>query len=172
MAQSPMSKPQRAAQRPLSRKHPAPAPNSTEAINLGPLVDFIGFNLRLAQDASFRAYAGTTAQARNRPGRFAMLMVIRLNPGISQSAVSRAIARDKSTVSPLIKELQAEGLITRTASSRDRRSFILALTPKGESVLDDLLIHAREHDRRLDAIAGDVKPDFIKLLKRIANSLG
>ena len=40
------------------------------------------------------------------------MMVIHNNPGISQVALGRAIARDKSTVTPLIQDC------TGTASSR------------------------------------------------------
>jgi DNA-binding MarR family transcriptional regulator len=144
---------------------------SNSEVRLGPLVDFIGFHLRLAQDASFRAFARHSGQKRIKPGRFAALTVIHHNPGITQVALSRAIARDKSTVTPLVQELHRLGLIKRRPSASDRRSVVLTLTAAGETMLDDLMTHAREHDRKLDGIVGAKKPEFIRLLRKVADSL-
>ena len=140
-------------------------------VELGALRTFIGFNLRLAQDASFRAFARQSGQKSIRPGRFAALMVLRDNPNITQSDLGRAIARDKSTVTPLLQDLQRRGLVKRTRSTTDRRSVTLVLTPAGERVLRDLIVHAREHDRRLDEIAGPAKAEFVAILKRIADHM-
>lgn len=141
-------------------------------VNVGPLKYFVGFNLRLAQDASFRAFARQSGQKGIRPGRFAAMMVLHDNPGITQSALSRAIARDKSSVTPLIQDLQRRGLVQRTPSPTDRRSITLKLTRAGEAVLRELMLHAREHDRRLDQIVGPAKAEFVALLRKIADTLG
>jgi DNA-binding MarR family transcriptional regulator len=137
-------------------------------VNLGPLDNYIGFHLRLAQELALRAFAKRSGKSDFRPGWFAILMVIHLNPGISQSALSRAIGRDKSTLSPLIRELQARSLVVRRPSAGDRRSVTLALTTSGEGELDALLRHVEAHDRRLDEIAGEDKPKLIALLRKIA----
>jgi len=150
----------------------SPPEEANGEVSLGPLTDFIGFHLRLAQDASFRAFARHSGQRRIKPGRFAALLVIHHNPGISQIALSRAIARDKSTVTPLVQELLRLGLVKRRQSASDRRSVTLTLTSAGRKMLDDLLAHAREHDRQLDDIVGNGKAEFIRLLKRVADSLG
>jgi DNA-binding MarR family transcriptional regulator len=100
------------------------------------------------------------------------MMVIHNNPGISQVAVSRAIARDKSSVTPLIQELLKKGYVARQPSVVDRRSVTLTLTASGEAQLQRLLAEAAEHDRRLDAIVGDHKSELIRLLKDIADGLG
>jgi DNA-binding MarR family transcriptional regulator len=85
--------------------------------------------------------------------------------------LGRAIARDKSTVTPLIKDLQRRGLVERRPSETDRRSRTLRLTAAGEEALDQLLVHALEHDRRLDEIVGDRKAEFLDLLKRVAREI-
>jgi DNA-binding MarR family transcriptional regulator len=99
------------------------------------------------------------------------MMVIHNNPGITQIELGRAIARDKSSVTPLLQELQRQGHISRRASTTDRRSVSLRLTKKGERVLKALLGHAMEHDRRLDAIVGAKKAEFLALLKKIADEI-
>ncbi|HEX4570334.1 MAG TPA: MarR family winged helix-turn-helix transcriptional regulator [Dongiaceae bacterium] len=133
--------------------------------------NFIAFHLRLAQDASFRSFAQNAGRRRWGPGNFAAMMVIRKNPGIIQVALGRAISRDKSTVTPLIQELQRRGLVSRRRSTSDRRSITLELTRAGEATLEDLLVHARAHNRRLDAILGKQKAVFLEQLRKIADEL-
>jgi DNA-binding MarR family transcriptional regulator len=139
---------------------------------LGVLDGFIGFHLRLAQDASFRGFAKRSGRLDLKPGRFAAMMVIHNNPGINQTALGRAIARDKSTITPLLQGLERQGLVERRAPASDGRSFVLTLTPAGESMVRVLLRQAQEHDRKLDEIVGDGKGEFIRILKRIAQDLG
>jgi DNA-binding MarR family transcriptional regulator len=138
---------------------------------LGLLEGFIGFHLRLAQDASFRAFAQRVGQHDLKPGRFAAMMVIHNNPGINQTALGRAVARDKSTITPLLQGLERQGLVERRAAANDGRSFVLNLTSAGETAVKQLLERAREHDRKLDEIVGEGKEDFLQLLRRIAQEL-
>ena len=147
-------------------------PPAAPEVDIGALKDFIGFNLRLAQEVSFRAFARRTGLKHLRPGRFAALMVLRDNPNVTPGALGRAIARDKSSVTPLLQGLQRAGLIRRKRSTVDRRSVTLTLTAAGQRVLRDLIIHARDHDRDLDAIAGNDKTRFVTILQQIADDLG
>jgi len=117
-------------------------------------------------------FAQHTGTPHLRPGRFASLMVIHQNPGLTQIELGRAIARDKSSVTPLVQALQRDGLVKRRPSVSDRRSQTLWLTRAGEAALRSLLAHAREHDRKLDAIVGlKKKPEFLRLLKKIVAEL-
>ena len=140
-------------------------------VALGTLNDTIGFHLRLAQDASFRAYARRVGRHDLKPGHFAALQVIVNNPGIGQGALGRAIARDKSSVTPIIQSLFKRGLIDRQTSARDRRRIELSVTGPGRVLLRRLARHARSHDRVLDTIVGADKIPFLGLLKRIANEV-
>lgn len=140
-------------------------------IKLGELDEHIGFHLRLAQDISFRAYARQVGAPHLKPGRFSAMVVIKNNPGISQIALGRAISRDKSTITPMVRELVNLGVVLRAPSATDRRSMTLTLTSAGESMLDDLARAAEAHDRRLDEVVGDQKGVLIELLKRIEDAL-
>ncbi|MBP1852087.1 MarR family winged helix-turn-helix transcriptional regulator [Rhizobium halophytocola] len=141
-------------------------------IRLGPLDSFIGFNLRMAQNASFDVYAQHAHAEHMRPGRFASLMIIDQNPGLTQAELGQATARDKSSITPLVKGLERDGLIERRPSAQDRRSVTLRLTDAGREVLTSLLAHAEEHDRKLDRLVGaDNKAEFLRLLKKITTEL-
>ncbi len=92
------------------------------AIDFGPLAGWFGFHLRMAQLASFQSFR---EQARNidlSPGRFAALTVIGRNPGISQTALSRSIGADKSTMTPALDYLVKRHLVRRSRTENDKRT--------------------------------------------------
>lgn len=149
-----------------------PAKSSFNAIDLGPLRDWIGFHLRMAQTASFQSFARLTQEFDIRPGRFAVLMLIGKNPGISQTALSRANGRDKSTLTPALADLTQRRLIVRRRIAEDRRSYRLFLTPAGEAMLARLVERAAVHEDNLERIVG--KADlarFMDILRRLASDL-
>ena len=156
--------------KPAATKPAAVKPEGQD-VKIGFLAGFVGFHLRLAQDASYRAFARHRDKDLIKPGRFPALAIIHLNPGISQSALGRAIARDKSTVSPLIKDLQTNGFISRKPSAHDRRSVTLSLTKKGERTLDRLQVRAKEHEAELDRIVGASKARLMSLLEKIIEGM-
>ena len=158
--------------RPRSGDGAASANGNGEAIDYGPLAAWIGFNLRMAQDASFQAFSRLSKEIGVKPGRFATLTLIGHNPGISQTALSRANGRDKSTLTPLLADLVRRGLVRRTRTNSDRRSYRLTLTRRGERLLHQLTTCAREHERKLDAVIGDrSRRDFLRILRELASEI-
>ncbi len=120
----------------------------------GPLADIVAFQLRIAQAASFQAFAELTGDQGLRPGHYAVLQVIAAHPGISQTELSRAVGRDKTTLTPTLHDMERGGLIKRDPHPEDRRSRMLSLTPQGEEKLAALVKCANEHDQRIDKILG------------------
>ncbi len=140
---------------------------------MGSLDDYIAFQLRRAQDISLQAFARRVGDARLKPGHYAILSVINENPGLNQTLLSQATCRDKSTLTPTLKGLEAHGLVLRIRSETDRRAYCLTLTPEGRAYLKKLTVHARAHGRLLDEIVGPSdKPLLIALLDRISAALG
>ncbi len=143
------------------------APGQSD-IKLGVLQDAIGFHLRQAQNASFKAFKRQTGEPDLRPGWFAVLSLIEANPGITPIVLSRASGRDKSTLTPVIRDLTHRHLIKRLPVPGDKRSYSLSLTPAGTEKLRTLEAHAAVHDAKLDEIAGRKKAELVDLLRRIA----
>jgi DNA-binding MarR family transcriptional regulator len=140
-----------------------------DAIDYGPLERWVGFNLRMAQDASFQAFSRLSKEIGVKPGRFATLLLIGSNPGISQTTLSRANGRDKSTLTPLLGDLVRRGLVRRTRTPNDRRTYRLTLTKAGEALLQQLTACAREHERKLDAAIGArTRAQFLRTLRKLA----
>jgi DNA-binding MarR family transcriptional regulator len=156
---------------PKKTRHPS-ASSHTKDVNLGPLKNYIGFQLRRAQEVSFRAFARRVGEGDISPGRFAILALINDNPGMNQAELSRSDGRDKSTLALALKDLEKRGLVMRKRSRTDGRAYHLELTSLGRKHLEVLTEHAQAHDRRLDQIVGAIhKPLLIHLLERIVSSL-
>jgi len=144
-----------------------------DAVDYGPLADWVGFNLRMAQAAAFGAFSRLAKEIGTRPGRFATLMLIGRNPGISQTALSRANGRDKSSLTPVLNDLARRGLVIRRRTRADQRTYRLSLTPAGRRLLGELTRCAREHERKLDEIIGAKEQKaFVRVLKRIIAQAG
>jgi DNA-binding MarR family transcriptional regulator len=140
-----------------------------ESIRFGPLEHWVGFNLRMAQDATFQAFSRRSQEVGESPGRFATLTLIARNPGISQTELSHANGRDKSSLTPVVEDLVRRGLVARKRMRNDRRAYRLNLTPAGKKTLTLLTRCARRHERVLDRIIGrHDRKRFIQILKKIA----
>jgi DNA-binding MarR family transcriptional regulator len=147
-------------------------PARGKTIRLGPLTDYAGYHLRLAQDASFQAFVSRVGGSDIRPGYFTLLMLMRENPGITQTAISQASGRDKSTLTPAMRYLEDNGYVERRRAPSDRRAYGLYLTPLGEEAIAQLSRHASAHDADLDRIIGaERKAEFIGILRDIVAAL-
>jgi DNA-binding MarR family transcriptional regulator len=143
------------------------------SVNFGPLAHWVGFNLRMAQEAAFQAFSHLSQEIGESPGRFATLTLIARNPGISQTELSLANGRDKSSLTPVVEDLVKRGLVERKRMDSDRRTYRLNLTPSGKKVLTMLTRCARRHERNLDRVIGERdRKRFIQILKKIAAEIG
>lgn len=102
------------------------------------------------------------------PLQWAALDTIQRQPGIDQSALSRAIELDTSTAAGVIYRLEARQLIERRTSPTDRRLRILFLTPDGEALLAQvtpLVIAIQEW--LTEPLTPEERPQFMKLMSKI-----
>lgn len=111
---------------------------SGDSVNLGRLGEFVGFRLRRVQNQLSRDFASATADRNLRSGLFSSLALIQANPGISQNALSKETALDKSVIVTIVDELERRGWATRERSKTDRRRHALFITGDGESYLNEL----------------------------------
>lgn len=134
--------------------------------------DLIGYHLRVAQEASFHAFAKATGKADLRPGWYALLTALAERENMTPSELSRICGRDRSTLTSSLKALAARGLIERRWNPDDQRSYGVRLTEKGRKMQEQLRAIADAHDRRLDGIVCKEKALLIAVLIRIAAKLG
>ena len=140
-----------------------------KSVKFGPLAHWIGFNLRMAQESTFQAFSRLSLEIGESPGRFATLTLIARNPGISQTELSHAAGRDKSSLTPVIEGLVRRGLVERRRMDTDRSAYRLTITKDGKKTLASMTRCARKHERNLDRVIGlRDRARFLALLKRIA----
>jgi DNA-binding MarR family transcriptional regulator len=149
-----------------------PASDAGNEINLGFFEDAIGFYLRTAHEAAFRAFLKRVSVSDTPPWRFAILALIDANPGLTQVALARTTRRDPSSLTPALDDLCDRDLVTRIRQVNNRRSYALRLTPLGKKVLQQLKNSALAHERELDRLVGEEqRAQFVATLKRIAAGL-
>lgn len=91
--------------------------------------------------------------------QFSLLMSLNRPEPPPIGPVANLLGLDRTTLTAALKPLERRGLVVVTASEKDRRSRLLAITPEGIALLAEALpIWRRTHeavDARLDA-AGQV----------------
>ena len=90
-------------------------------------------------------------------GQFSLLMSLNRPKPAGMGSVASLLAMDRTTLTAALKPLERRGLVKMMADPDDRRSRLLALTPKGTKLLAsahaDLGEHASGSWKRLLATA-------------------
>jgi len=98
-----------------------------------PLPSYPGYALRRAANATAAELAGRLTKLGLRQSDVSVLILIAENPGVTASAVGRAVAIQRANMVPLLNRLEDGALIERTPI--DRKSLGLVLTPHGQALL-------------------------------------
>lgn len=137
--------------------------------NRGSLEDLIGFQLRVAQTRVFRDFEHSVENLGITPGGFAVLEVLLQNPGLTQSKLAEAVCLDRSSVVPLLDKLEKKGLLSRRASTTDRRNNHLFLSEEGAELLSASKQRVAEHEARIaKGLNREERRTLIALLSRLA----
>ena len=92
------------------------------------------FKLYAASRAVTRAYKPMLDQLGLTYPQYLAMLVLWEGDGITVGDISARLLTDPGSLTPLLKRLEAEGLLTRTRSSADERVVELRLTEKGRSL--------------------------------------
>ena len=107
------------------------------------------------------------------PLQWAALHAIGSKPGIDQSALSRDIVLDTSTVAGVIYRLEDRGLIERRASPSDRRLRVLFLTQAGTQLLARATPAVMEmQEWLLEPLSPAEQKQFLKLMRKVVHRPG
>jgi DNA-binding MarR family transcriptional regulator len=98
-----------------------------------PLPSFPGYALRRAANATAAELAGRLTKVGLRQSDVSVLILIAENPGVTASAIGRALDIQRANMVPLLNRLEHAGLISRVPL--DRKSFGLHLTEHGRATL-------------------------------------
>lgn len=145
----------------------AQRPDSGEGLDHGILPDLIGYQLRLAQVALFRDFERTVGDLGISPGRVGVLVLVDANPGLTQSRLAKAVELDRSTMVPVLDDLEQRGLLERRQGT-DRRTNGLWLTPLGKKFLARVKRRIAAHEQRLvGGLSAKEREQLVSLLARL-----
>ena len=118
----------------------------------------------------FNDFVKAMADVQITPGQFGVITIINSNPGLTQSALARAVGIERSTMVAVVDALEDRGLVERRPSPNDRRSYALVLSEKGKELHRDLEPLIKEHEQRISGdLTDEEKDQLIGYLTRMAN---
>lgn len=135
--------------------------SDNDSIDYGMLDHLIGYRLRRAQMNFFSNFASVCSDLGISPGLFAVLEIVQVNPGLTQTAVAQALGNDRSAMVSAVDRLEQMNLIERRPSKRDRRSYALYLTDHGEQFHQQLRERVRTHEDELSACLKPGERDWL-----------
>jgi len=137
-------------------------------VNMGVLQELLGYHLRRAQLSFFAGFAEACADLGLSPGLFAVLEVVYRNPGLTQTAVSKALGTDRSAMVAAIDKLEAMELLERRPSENDRRSYALFATDRCNNWYPEAEEKVKHQE---ELVAGnltlDERQQLLSLLKKL-----
>jgi DNA-binding MarR family transcriptional regulator len=119
-----------------------------EGIDYDVLDNLIGYAIRRAQLSIYEDFSTALAKENITPQRFAALVIIESNPGVSQTRLSEVMGIARSGVVSIIDAFEKMDLVERLASG-DRRSYSLSLTKTGQRQLKKYKNAVENHDNRI-----------------------
>jgi DNA-binding MarR family transcriptional regulator len=96
----------------------------------------LGYTLRRAQLSTYPEFTRFMSEFLIRPSQFAVLVLIRHNPGLTQSEVSSVLEIKKTNLVALLDSLEKRSLLERREVAGDRRAFALHITAKGKAFVE------------------------------------
>ncbi|WP_301117209.1 MarR family winged helix-turn-helix transcriptional regulator [Pusillimonas sp. (ex Stolz et al. 2005)] len=149
---------------------PIPDPVSTtmpaDHIDQGTLTQSVGYCCLQAYLEIVPNIKKQLGKLQLRPVEYTVLSLINSNPNINQKRLGQTIRVSPPNMATLLDKIQADGLIERRRNPNDRRSQILALTPKGHQ----LYLKAEAVATRADitpTLTDDERQQLLSLLTKI-----
>lgn len=136
--------------------------------SIGVLQGSLGYWLRIAQIRIFKDFEAELAALGVTPAVFSLMEVLAANPGITQSKLASSIHLDRSSMVPMLDKLEKRGIVSRQASTTDRRHNHIYLTDEGHALHQQAREHVSIHDQRTAApLTAEEKATLIALLKKM-----
>ena len=97
------------------------------------------FRLYTASRLITQAYHPLLAEQGLTYPQYLVLMVLWEKDAQPVNDIARRLMLETNTVTPLLKRMEAEGILTRTRGKKDARQMIVKLTRKGRDLQDKLM---------------------------------
>lgn len=150
---------------------PSDSSTGSNSVDYGQLPELIGYRVQKAHSRLFQMFTEMLTGLGLAPGQYSALMLIGLNPGLSQNALADAGGIDRTALVPITRRFERLGWIRRSRRTEDRRVYSLELTTEGQRILDRAWPLIQEHEQRLTVGLTRAEIDRARmLLAKIADS--
>jgi DNA-binding MarR family transcriptional regulator len=105
-------------------------------------------------------------------GQFSLLMSLNRPQPPAMSAVASLLAMDRTTLTAALKPLERRGLVKVTADPGDRRSRLMALTPKGMTLLSRAVPIWKRTHRDIEDLLPTGEPQRLRSDLRVLSVAG
>ncbi len=137
--------------------------------NLGVLDHLIGYHMRRAQLRLYNNFARWFEDSNITPSQLGVLIKIKHNQGISQTALAKANGIERSTLGEIVDRFEKRNFVDRRKHPSDRRAYALHLTSTGEEFLDDMMPKLLEHEKDLTKNWSEIERNtLLRLLLKLA----
>lgn len=104
--------------------------------------------------------------------QFAVLLLLRYEPGLDQRTVSARLSIDSSTLADVCRRLEQRSLLGRSRDSGDGRRYVLTVAEPGRRLLDEALPEAEDVGEELfgDLDAAE-RRTLMELLRRVVGEV-
>ena len=144
----------------------------SSAVDLSFLHASLGFNLRLLDVRLMKIFAARLSKYGVTPAEATVLHVIMSNRDVSHGELATKLLIQPPNMTKMLKRLEAEGLIDRLASPRDRRRVVLSITPKARRLVLRYRRAASAHEKMaFSAFSATERRTLIGLVRRALTSL-
>ena len=104
--------------------------------------------------------------------QYITMMVVWEKKSITVKTLGDILYLDSGTLTPLLKKLEAKGLVSRTRSTEDERNLIISITPKGEALRDDAMQIPAEMKKQVNLDPSEVEVLYRILYKMLQKDAG
>lgn len=105
--------------------------------------------------------------------QFAALNALLREPNIDQRTLGSRISLDRSTMAEVVARLTARGLVRSERHASDGRRKTIALTPRGEHALQQLIPRThRMTERLVSSLSEQERKELLRLLGMVLRSTG
>jgi DNA-binding MarR family transcriptional regulator len=95
-------------------------------------------------------------------GQFSLLMSLNRPEPPAMAAVASLLAMDRTTLTAALKPLERRGLLRTTRDPEDRRSRLMALTPKGMTLLAKAVPVWQQTHREVEELLPEGDPNRLR----------
>ena len=139
-------------------------------LGIGPLEKLLGYQLRRVQNAAFQNFATHLNHREITPGQLGLLVLIDINPGVSQTDLAREVGVERSTLGEFIDRFVSRELVERRQVATDRRIHAIHLTAKGKRFLNQVLPEVEGHERDFTSqLSAQELRTLMRLLRRLVD---